>query len=69
MGEPGTIAGIPYAVALVSLDDAPGVNAIGNVVNRDPAEVEIGQRVNAVFEEAPDADGGPPLLIPQWEVV
>jgi len=65
----GLANSVPYAIALVSLDDAPGVNAIGNVVNREPAEVKIGQRVNAVFEEAPDADGGPPLLIPQWEVV
>lgn len=68
-GIGGLANSVPYAIALVSLDDAPGVNAIGNVVNREPAEVKIGQRVQAVFEEVPDPDGGPPLRIPQWEVL
>ena len=65
----GLADSVPYTVALISLDGAPGANAIGNVVNRDPSEVAIGQRVRAVFEEVPDAEGGPTLMIPQWEVV
>ena len=60
---------VPYAVVLVSLDDAPGVNAMGNVLNCEPSEVAIGQAVRAVFEEVAPADGGDRLLIPQWEVV
>ena len=60
---------IPYAVVLVSLDDAPGVNALGNVLNRAPAEIAIGQPVRAVFEEVEPADGGETLRIPQWEVI
>ena len=60
---------LPYAIAVVSLDDAPGVHAIGNVVNREPSELSIGQAVRAVFEEVEPADGGERLLIPQWEVV
>ena len=60
---------IPYAVVVVSLDDAPGVNAIGNVLNCDPSEVAIGQAVRAVFEEVEPGDGGERLLIPQWEIV
>jgi hypothetical protein len=59
---------VPYAIVLVSIDDAPGVNAIGNVLNRQPGEIEIGQRVRAVFEEVGDPEGGEPLRIPQWEV-
>ena len=58
---------VPYAVVVVSLDDAPGVNAVGNVLNRDPGQIEIGQRVRAVFEDATDAATGTALKIPQWE--
>ncbi|MFP8881412.1 MAG: OB-fold domain-containing protein [Myxococcota bacterium] len=60
---------VPYAVVVVSLDDAPGINAIGNVVNRDPQDIAIGQRVRAVFEAVEAADGRERMLIPQWEVV
>jgi len=60
---------VPYAVVLVSLDDAPGVNLIGNVHSTDPHAVKIGARVRVVFEEATDRDGGERLLIPQWELV
>lgn len=60
---------VPYAVAVVSIDDAPGAHAIGNVVNREPGEVEIGARVRATFEEIDDPDTGDRLRIPQWEVV
>jgi uncharacterized OB-fold protein len=60
---------IPYAVALVSLDDAPGVNAIGNVLNAAPDELAIGQRVRAVFEEVSQPNGGEVLRIPQWELI
>jgi len=60
---------VPYAVVVVSIDGAPGANAIGNVVGREPAEVAIGQRVRAVFEIVEDPEGGPTLHIPQWETV
>ena len=46
---------------------APGVNVQGNVVNCPAEDVEIGQRVRAVFEEATDPATGQALLIPQWE--
>jgi uncharacterized OB-fold protein len=60
---------VPYAVVLVSLDDAPGVNLVGNVRGAKPHDVAIGARVRVVFEEATDPDGGERLLIPQWELV
>jgi hypothetical protein len=60
---------VPYAVALVELDDVPGVRVVGNVVNADPHSLRIGQRVRAVFEEVDDAEAGVALRIPQWEVV
>lgn len=60
---------VPYNVAVISLDGAPGCNAIGNVVNRGPGEVEIGQRVRAIFEEATDPSSGETLLLPNWEAI
>jgi uncharacterized OB-fold protein len=52
----------------VSIDDAPGVNLLGNVVNAASSELRIGARVRVVFEEAVDPDSDERLLIPQWEL-
>jgi uncharacterized OB-fold protein len=60
---------VPYAVVLVSLDDAPGVRLVGNVVNRPPEAVAIGDAVRVAFEEVSDPQSGDTLRIPQWEVV
>ena len=59
---------VPYAVVLVSLDDAPGVNLVGNVRGAKPHDIAIGARVRVVFEEVTHPDGGERLLIPQWEL-
>lgn len=67
--HPAFKASVPYVVVVVSLDDAPGINAIGNVVNRDPQDVAIGQPVRAVFEEIEATDDRERMLVPQWEVV
>ena len=67
--HPAFKSSVPYAVAVVSLDDAPGVNAIGNIVNRDPHDIAIGQRVRAVFEEIAATDDRERIWLPQWEVV
>lgn len=40
---------VPYVYALVDLDE--GVRLITNVVGCDPAQVHIGQRVRACFED------------------
>lgn len=60
---------VPYVVVLVSVDDVPGVRVIGNVLNRAPNEVRVGQRVRVCFEEAKDPQSGETLRIPQWEAV
>ena len=60
---------LPYTVLVVSVDGAPGVHAIGNLMNREPGDVEIGLRVRAVFEDVEDASTGERWKIPQWEVV
>ena len=59
---------VPYAVVLVSVDDAPGVNLVGNLDGADPHAVTIGARVRVVFEEVVHPDGGERLCIPQWEL-
>ena len=60
---------VPYAIALVSVADAPGILVAGNVVGKEPDAVRIGDRVRVVFEEAKDPKSGADLRIPQWEVV
>ena len=59
---------VPYAVVVVSLDDAPGVNVVGNLLGTPPEELRIGQAVSASFEEVPDPEGGETLRIPQWKL-
>ena len=61
-------AHVPYAVVLVALDDAPQVRLLGNVLNRPPDRLAIGERVRVVFEELKDPESGELLRIPQWEV-
>ncbi len=58
---------VPYAVVLVSLDEHPHCRILGNVLNRKPEEISIGQKVRVTFEEI--ADGDEKILMPQWEAV
>ncbi len=60
---------LPYVIAIVSIDGAPGCSVQGNVVGCPPETVKIGQRVQAVFEEAQHPASKQQLLIPQWELV
>ncbi len=60
---------VPYAVALVALDDAPHVRLLGNVLNRAHDQVAIGDRVRVAFEEVTDPESGETLRIPQWEAL
>ena len=59
----------PYNVILVSLEEDPTIRLIGNLVNRagdkinavDPSSVEVGQRVQVVFEKVNDE-----IHMPRW---
>ena len=42
---------LPYNVALVALDDAPGVRIVTNIVELPPEEIQVGMPVEVVFEE------------------
>jgi len=59
---------VPYVIAIVSVDGAPGCSVQGNVVGCEPGAVEIGQKVRAVFERATDRETGQEFAIPQWEL-
>ena len=67
--HPALAAVVPYAVVVVSIDDAPGANVVGNVLGRAPEDVAIGQRARVCFEEVADPKTGETLRIPQWEIV
>ncbi len=43
---------VPYAVGLVELDE--GVRVVANLVNVDPEQLAIGQRVRLCWETLPD---------------
>ena len=64
---PTLVDKVPYTIALVSIDGAPGCRAFGNILNMPTDQVKIGQTVKAVYEDAVD-EQGEKLLIPQWEV-
>lgn len=54
---------VPFALAVVDLDEAPGVRITAEVVNTDPELVTIGSRMCATFEQIDD------IWLPQWEPV
>lgn len=45
---------VPYAIAIVSLDEQPGLQLTTNIIGCDPEAAFIGQRVRVVFEEQED---------------
>lgn len=67
--HPGMRGVVPFAIVLVTPDDAPGIFVVGNAVGVPPEQVRIGDAVRVVFEEARDEKAGIDLAIPQWEVV
>lgn len=44
----------PYAVAIVELDDQPGLRLLSNVVGLPPEQVQIGMPVQVLFEQHED---------------
>lgn len=44
----------PYAIAIVELDEQPGLRLMTNIVGCAPEAVRIGQRVRVVFEHHDD---------------
>ncbi len=63
--HPALVNALPYMVVLVELPQAGNVRMVGNLVGQDPEiPIEIGQNVEAVFEDH-DEDGKGYTLV-QW---
>jgi len=45
---------VPYAIAIVSLDDCPSVRLTTNIVGPNATDIRIGQPVRVVFEQRDD---------------
>ena len=58
---PGLEGRLPLAVALVQLDE--GVRIIGNILDRKPEEVRIGQRVALAWDKLDDGTPYPAFKI------
>ena len=54
---------VPYVIARVALDGAPGVYLTTNIVGCPPEAVDIGDRVRVIFEQHED------VFIPLFEKV
>jgi len=54
---------VPYVIARVALDAAPGVTLTTNIINCSPEEVAIGDRVRVTFEQHGD------IFVPLFEKV
>ncbi len=52
---------VPFALAVVDLDGAPGVRVTAEVVNMPPEDVTIGQTLRVTFTNIDD------IWLPQWE--
>ncbi|MGH2725730.1 MAG: Zn-ribbon domain-containing OB-fold protein [Actinomycetota bacterium] len=45
---------VPYVIALVEIDEQKDLRLLTNIIGCDPADVRIGMRVRATFEERED---------------
>lgn len=52
---------VPYAVALIELEEDPQLRVVGNVLDAAPAELRIGGAVRVAFEAT---EAG--FALPQW---
>ncbi|MGN6691064.1 MAG: Zn-ribbon domain-containing OB-fold protein [Sphingopyxis sp.] len=52
---------VPFALAVVDVDGAPGVRVTAEVVNADPENIVIGQKMKVSFVNSDD------VWLPQWE--
>jgi uncharacterized OB-fold protein/acyl dehydratase len=56
---------LPFVIALVELEE--GARMLGELRNVDPAKVEIGMPVRAMYIEFPEGDSGPAWTLYAWE--
>jgi uncharacterized protein len=56
---------LPFVIALVELEE--GVRMLGELRNVDPAAVEIGMPIRAMYIDFPAGDSGPAWTLYAWE--
>ena len=56
---------LPFVIALVELEE--GVRMLGELRNVDPATVEIGMPVRAIYLDFPASEAGPEWTLYAWE--
>jgi uncharacterized protein len=56
---------LPFVIALVELEE--GVRMLGELRDADPATVEIGMPVRAMYIDFPEGDSGPAWTLYAWE--
>ncbi len=56
---------LPFVIALVELEE--GVRMLGELRNVDPAKVEIGMPVRAIYIDFPAGNSGPEWALYAWE--
>ncbi len=61
---PGYLEDLPYVVALVELDEQPGLRLPGRMIDVDPEKVQIGDRVEAEIVDLPGGDYRVPVFRP-----
>jgi len=55
---------VPYVVVVVSLDDAPGIRLVGNLLDCPAEALCIGLPVEVAFQEVEEG-----VVLPQWRPV
>ncbi|MEO3787552.1 OB-fold domain-containing protein [Actinocorallia sp. B10E7] len=48
---PSLAGTVPYTIAVIEPDGAPGIRMIANIVECDPARIAIGSRVEVVWDD------------------
>ena len=56
---------VPYAVAIVELDEQPGLRLTARVVDVDVDDVHIGMRVGVRLDDLPGGDFRIPVFVPE----
>lgn len=49
--DPAFASQLPFVIALIELEDAPGMRMLTNIVDTDPASVRVGLPVEVTFED------------------
>ena len=66
--SPLLVGSVPYNVVVVELDDAPHVRITGNVVDADPRDLRIGERVVCRWSTPLSHPDGSEVRLPQWHL-